>query len=148
MTKKKKQQSAWMVAQNYLARREYSRKELSKKLKTRKFTAHEIEQVLDELVKRGWQSDQRYCESFVRFRVMKGQGPRKIQYELQQKGVDSEIIASVLQLYDALWLQLCENVLSKKYVNRIPSSLDEKAKRYRFLTARGFPAELIRQVMG
>ncbi|HFB66628.1 MAG TPA: regulatory protein RecX [Aeromonadales bacterium] len=148
MTKIKKQSSAWMVAQSYLARREYSRKELSEKLTSREFAANEIERVLDELVKRGWQSDQRYCESFVRFRVMKGQGPRKIQYELQQKGVNSEIITSVLQLYDAQWLQLCENVLTKKYATTEPLSLDEKAKRYRFLNTRGFPADIIRQVMG
>lgn len=148
MTKTKKQQSAWMVAQRYLARREYSKNELFEKLNKREFPADEIEQVLDELIQRGWQSDQRYCESFVRFRVMKGQGPRKIHYELQQKGVNSEIITSVLQLYDAQWLQLCENVLMKKYAAIEPSSVDEKAKRYRFLNTRGFPADIIRQVMG
>lgn len=145
--KNKKTKSAWTIAQEILARREYSEYELSNKLVKKGYPNHEVEEVLSELQQRGWQSDERFCESYVRFRTQKGQGPLKIQYELSQKKVDPQIIANVLQMYDAQWVQLCENVLHKKYGSATEITFEEKAKRLRFLTSRGFPSEIIRQII-
>jgi len=141
------QKTAWMSAQAILSRREHSKFELYEKLSQKGFESSEIEKVVSELQHRGWQSDERFCEAFVRFRIQKGQGPQKIQFELKKKGVDLQIITSVLQMYDAQWLQLCENVLEKKYGDSGEISFEEKAKRLRFLNSRGFPTDIIRQIL-
>jgi len=137
----------WMSAQRFLARREHSRKELLQKLQAKEFPNNEIETVLYELAARGWQDDRKFCEAFIRFRVMKGQGPQKIIHELKTKAVDAAIIAEEMQMYDAQWLQLCENVARKKYGSEKVNSIEDRAKRYRFLSTRGFPSEIVKQVL-
>jgi len=107
---------------------------------------NEIETVLDELAARGWQDDRKFCEAFIRYRVLKGQGPQKIIHELKNKAVASEIISEEMQMYDAQWLQLCENVATKKYGSAKINSIEDRAKRFRFLSTRGFPSEIVKQV--
>jgi regulatory protein len=137
----------WMSAQRLLARREHSRKELKEKLQAREFELAEIETVLDELQQKGWQDDSKFCEAFIRYRVNKGQGPQKIIHELKSRGVDSHIISQQLQIYDAQWIQLCENVQHKKYGSVRTKTAEERARRYRFLSTRGFTAETVRQIL-
>jgi regulatory protein len=136
-----------MSAQRLLARREHSRKELLQKLQAKEYAENDIETVLNELANRGWQDDRKFCEAFIRFRVLKGQGPQKIIHELKNKGVATQIIAEEMQMYDAQWLQLCENVASKKYGSVKITSIEDRAKRFRFLSTRGFPSEIVRQVL-
>ncbi len=137
----------WMSAQRLLARREHSRTELHQKLVKKEFPKAEVETVLNELQQRGWQDDRKFCEAFIRYRVMKGQGPQKIIHELQIKGVSGNIISEEIQMYDAQWLQLCENVADKKYGSEPINSVEDKARRFRFLSTRGFSAEIIRQIL-
>ena len=63
------------VCMRLLSMREHSRLELCNKLKVKSFAQDEIQEVLDGLVNEGWQSDQRFAESFIRQRIHKGYGP-------------------------------------------------------------------------
>ncbi len=137
----------WMSAQRLLARREHSRKELQQKLSLKEYCFDDIEIVLNELEQRGWQDDRKFCEAFIRFRVLKGQGPQKIIHDLKLKAVNTQIIAEELKMYDAQWLQLCENVAKKKYGTEPIISVEDRARRFRFLSTRGFTSELIKQVL-
>ncbi len=147
MNQSEELENTWMSAQRLLARREHSRLELQQKLLKKKFSMVNIRIALEELTARGWLDDQKFCLSYVRYRVQRGQGPLKIIHELKLKGVAPHIIFEELQNYDAQWLQLCENVLEKKYAGKITPTLNEKAKRYRFLNTRGFPVEIISQLL-
>lgn len=121
-----------------LARREYSRLELFQRLRERntEATAEAIDAVLDRLQSDGLQDEQRFAEGYTRLRVMRGHGPRKIAYELQQKGIHSALVEMTLADHD--WQRLAEAALEKKFGPAQAHSWEERAKRMRFLQQRGF----------
>ncbi|VAW48835.1 Regulatory protein RecX, partial [hydrothermal vent metagenome] len=76
------------VAIDLLSRREHSSFELARKLAIRSFDALEIDEVLVKLRDEGLQSDVRFTEAYVYFRIQKGYGPIRIQADLKQRGID------------------------------------------------------------
>ncbi|BBB25123.1 regulatory protein RecX [Amphritea japonica] len=126
-----------------LARREHSRKELKEKLIARSELI-DLDIVLDELIERGYQSDQRFTESFIRMRASQGQGLIKIRFELQRKGVNSELIASAFEAAEIDWFELAADRYKRKYkAALLANDYKERAKRMRFMSQRGFNSEQI-----
>ena len=126
-----------------LARREHSRKELKEKLIARSELIN-LDLVLDELIERGYQSDQRFTESFIRMRSSQGQGMIKIRFELQRKGVDSELVAWAFEAADIDWFELAVDRYKRKYKAALAvDDYKERAKRMRFMSQRGFTSEQI-----
>ena len=82
-------------ALGYLARREHSRLELEKKLTPYAPTVEELSSMLDSLESCGFLSEERMVEQVVHIRRNRF-GSRRIVYELQQKGIDEELISAVL----------------------------------------------------
>ena len=136
------------VAVDLLSRREHSCHELRQKL-TAKFPDADIEAVLQYLQELNYQSDQRFAEVFARSRVQRGQGPIRIRRELQQRGVDGDLIASALEQLDTDWFALAAELLLRKFREPVSPALSreqqfkERAKRQRYLAYRGFPADAI-----
>jgi len=133
-----------------LARREYSRAELATRLQAKQVPADEIDVCLDELAEKGWQSDARFAASFIRTRVLRGQGQRRIENDLRQRGVDGEIIRAALDdvvEQEAIdWLELARDVLVRRF-DSPGQTPKERAKRERFLLGRGFDFEQIRYAL-
>ena len=126
------------AALDILTGREYSRHELAKKLQ-RKFDAHSsIDAVLDGLVADKLQCDRRYTEAFIRSRRMRGQGPLRIASDIRQKGINKELLSSVLAEMEIDWFSVVAEVNRRKYGLERPQDPAEKAKRVRFLQSRGF----------
>lgn len=126
-----------------LARREHSQQELRDKLALRGFDRRQTQWVVDGLIRQGWQSDQRFAESYARYRIRKGFGPRIIDYELQRHGIQAiDLDAVLLDLLDD-WLTLLKQVYSKKYAENGALTPAEWIKRSRFLLQRGFSGEMI-----
>ena len=158
------------VALAALARRDHSRDELDRKLRrafrpgkaasTPEFTeerldgnadadgesvrAIEICQVLDRLQARGLLSDQRMAQSLVRTRSPR-YGRRRIQQELERRGVDRTTIAQSLP-NSAEELQRARAIWNRKF-GVLPQSGLERARQSRFLAARGFDASVIARVL-
>ncbi|MDP2226582.1 MAG: regulatory protein RecX, partial [Moraxellaceae bacterium] len=86
-----------------LTLREHSRFELQQKLVAFGGDEEAIERLLDELVERNLQSDQRFAEAFVRSRITRGQGPRVIAAELRTRGLESELAAASMAAEDQQW---------------------------------------------
>ncbi len=133
-----------------LARREYSRAELRLRLTRKGYAADEIETCLDTLAEQGLQSDARFAESFVRSRVMRGQGPIRIRGELFQRGIDKSLardaIEAVVEQERIDWFALAEQTLSRRFST--PGAIPkERARRERFLASRGFDFEQIRHAL-
>jgi regulatory protein len=126
-----------------LARRDHSRKELLNKLTGKGFDREDVSAVIDELSQQGWQDDQRYARNYARYRMQKGYGPVRIEYELRQNGVDEIDLDAVLQESDNSWMDLLEQVYNKKYNHKKNLDRNEWAKRSRFLLHRGFTGEMI-----
>jgi regulatory protein len=135
------------IAVELLARREHSRRELTRKLATRGFPAAIIEPVLDELERSGALADGRFTDSFVRSRVAKGQGPQRIRAELAQRGIAATDADEVLRGADVDWLETIRAVRRKRFGSELPRDYAERARQARFLQYRGFNSEQIRAAL-
>jgi len=87
-----------------LAGREYSRLELTNKL-SRRFSAEVADAVVEELVDLKVLDDERYGEAFCRSRVERGYGPGYVARELEQNGLDAELIDTLLEPYQDQWFE-------------------------------------------
>ena len=103
--------------------------------------------VLDDLSALGLQSEERFCDAFVRSRVQRGQGPMKIRNDLRSRGVSERYIDQWLTFPTCYWLDQVRAVRAKKFGNCAPTDEKERARQVRFLAQRGFPADVIYSVV-
>ena len=127
-----------------LSRREHSQQELLDKLAIKGFDRTETQLIVDDLAAQGWQSNQRFAESYSRYRIKKGFGPIKITCELQQRGIDECDLDEVLMDLADGWGEILEQVYVKKYPDDKVLTNKEWLKRNRFLQQRGFSGEMIK----
>lgn len=126
-----------------LARRDYSQHEIRDKLASKTSQPELIDEILNELTARNWQSDTRFTENFVSFRAAKGVGPLKILQELHLKGIDETQAKAMIygEQYD--WHAKALTALVKKFKQKENDQLKQK----RFLLSRGFPYDIIHDVV-
>ncbi len=139
-----------LAAMNLLARREHSALELREKL-LKRFGRDEgdvdIGAVLNRLAEQGLQSDERFTEAFITSRERQGKGPLRIEQELRQKGVRDGLIFQYLDESDECWLNLAQEVRSKRFGDGPIQTPREKARQMRFLQYRGFSHEQVREAI-
>jgi regulatory protein len=128
-----------------LGRREHSRQELRAKLQPFAEDPHELDMLLDELEKRGWLSEARFVEQLTTTRRRKF-GAARIVHELRKKGVSDDAISAAQVQLKAGEMEAARAVWKKKF-GKLPRSLQERGKQTRFLASRGFPAEVVHQVL-
>ena len=133
-------------ALNYLARREYTRNEMVRKLAPYSEDKSEVDALLDDFAQRGWLSETRFVAMVVRARQGK-YGSRRIAHELREKGVSEEAINAALPGVRENELETARAVWTKKF-GILPADAKERAKQMRFLAGRGFSQELIGKVLG
>jgi regulatory protein len=130
-------------ALGYLARREYSRQELHRKLEPYAREGDDLDALLEDFLRHGWLSDQRFAEQFVHARKNR-YGRLKVVHELRRKGVPEAVAdEAVSGLND---LEAASIVWQKKF-GRVPESQEEWVRQARFLQSRGFGFEEIRKVL-
>ncbi|HAT6979005.1 TPA: recombination regulator RecX [Legionella pneumophila] len=129
-----------------LSRREHCAMELCDKLKQKGFNLNDVQNALHECQRLGYQSDERYVESYIRARIHQGYGPLKIIQELKNKGVDPELIQSVLQEERDNWVDYALRAWEKKFKRQDDFSYSEMQKQQRFLLYRGFDRDVISKV--
>jgi len=125
-------------AMDYLARREYGRRELETKLSKAGFDPQVAIDAVRQLRRDGLQDDRRFADSFARSRINQGKGPARILLELSQRGIESLLIEDVLAELSVDWIALAREVRHKKFGRAQPEDFREKAKQMRFLQYRGF----------
>lgn len=133
-------------ALRFLARREHSRFELRRKLAGRGHEANVLEGVLAELVNAGLQSDARFAESYVRSAIARGQGPVKVRVDLQARGIDAERADEALDI-GVDWPRFAHAARVKRFGEQPPRDRAAWARQARFLTRRGYPADVIAQAL-
>jgi len=129
------------MALRYLARRDYSCLELTRKLVQRGVAEELAENVVQRLGEAGLVSDERFAEVFARSRVNSAYGPMRIRAELRQRGVTDALIASALQPFEEDWHELARDWVARRH----RGALDRKAEArlYRGGTQRGFSHDQI-----
>lgn len=123
-------------AYRLLGRREYSIFELDRRLRQKWPEAEGIGDLIAALSEEDLVSDERYTESFVRFRVQRFQGPLKIKAALRAKGVSDSLISQELDARAEEWPELAAQWLERQHPGEI--DFDAKKKYYRRLMSRGF----------
>lgn len=106
--------------------------------------AAEVDEVLDWLQAQRYQSDERFIESRLNSRAPR-LGLSRIRQELSRHGVelDSETVRTLRQNE----VQRAREVWRKRF-GQPPADPRERARQMRFLAARGFSGEVVRQVLG
>lgn len=128
-----------------LARREYSRLELERKLAFFTESAEEIAKLLEDFERRGWLSESRVVEQVLASRRRRF-GAQRIAHELREKGLSEAAIASAqLQLKESE-LETARAVWMKKFGD-LPANARDKARQMRFLQGRGFSLDIIRRLL-
>ena len=139
-----------------LARREWSRetlraKLLSVQLSTRRedtapLDVQAVDALLEDFATRGWLSDKRYAEALVRSRQDR-YGKTAIARRLKQAGVSDEVADQALVVMDSDHeYQTAMTLLNRKF-RGLPADDKDKARRVRFLQARGFSLNLAYRIM-
>ena len=146
MSKLASNNTAKATAVRLLSRRDHSVFELERKLRLREFPQDEIDNALEDLVKRDYLSDERFSESYIHIRQQKGFGPIRISVELNERGVDERIYQSYLRPSSKLWTEALEQTYQTKYRGAPIKDYKDKAKRIRFLQYRGYSLDNIHQV--
>ena len=122
---------------NRLARREHSRVELNRKLKTfhPELAQRERIELLDQLVASNLQSDLRFAEMLIRSRLFRGQGRRRIEQELTQHAIDPHDVSHFFDQAEDSESDRCLAALKKWMRGKRDPTRD---KALRFLASRGF----------
>ena len=132
-----------------LSRREYSRLELERKLARYASEPGELAQVLDELQVKGFIDARRVLES-VLHRRSAGLGVARIRQELNDKGLDANVVRDAVAGLQTSELERAFCVWRKKFGNHhseLAPDAAERARQMRFLASRGFSGDTIRRVM-
>lgn len=128
-----------------LARREYSRAELERKLAPHAESAEQLRALLDRLVETGLLSNERFAQSVVHRRAST-RGAAVIRHELRAHGIADEAVAGHLASLQKSEFERARALWSRRFGSP-PESLAERARQSRFLLARGFSADVVRRVV-
>ena len=132
-------------ALRYLSAREHSRAELERKLAAHEEEPGQLAKVLDDLLAKGFISEQRVVESVINRRAPR-MGSLRIKHELQSKGLAPEAVNEAVATLKTTELERAREVWRKKF-GAPPSDAAERGKQMRFLASRGFGAEGLRRVV-
>src|SRR5210317_1246304 len=130
-------------AMDFLARRDYGKAELIRKMADKGYLRRLVEQEVQKLADEGLQSDDRFAEAFVQSRINQGKGPVRIRLDLGQRGVSEPTIELAIEEADPDWRALAREQRDKKFGGSAPSDFKEKARQMRFLQYRGFEQDQI-----
>ncbi|BBJ27514.1 regulatory protein RecX [Athalassotoga saccharophila] len=98
MEKQKNLDNARKDAFRLIKIRARSEHELYTRLKEKGYSQEILDQVIDELKKKGFLDDLKFAKLFASDQIeLKFKGPKYIEYELKNFGVKEEIIASVIK---------------------------------------------------
>ena len=131
--------------------------ELREKLRDKGFPPDTIDEVTRWLEERGYLDDRSYAENLARvLAVNRLWGNFKIRLSLREKGIPPAFIEEALQAVrrDLGEREAMEKYMQKKYgktgeadINSKEFTLGERHRLFRSLSSRGFPRELIMEII-
>ena len=141
--------SARDKALHYLGRFSRTERQVADYLKRKEFPPSEISETISYLRESGFLNDTVFAESFIRSKIIHGDGPIKIKQMLFQKGIASTTSEALLREHYPIELQLeaAKNLLISR-ISKRPGSTPKGSERERFIrfvASRGFPLYVIIQ---
>lgn len=143
---KKELERAKAIAYRMLAVRWRSTGEIIRKLKTKGIAPLIIEQTIAQLSEYEYLNDNRFARLWVENRNrLKPMGKRRLQQELAEKGVSTQIIGQILsEIESGDEETLARSLVEKKLIRN--GELNQK-KMEQFLLRRGFSPGVVRKVL-
>ncbi len=129
-----------------LARREYARAELARKLAPHAESSEAVVALLDDLESRRLLSDERYAEMRVNARSARYGNARLIK-ELRASGVDAVVVDKALAEVEDEFLRAREVWQRKFGANMPPVDASDHVRQANFLMRRGFSGDIIRRLL-
>ena len=130
----------------YCAYQERCHREVKEKLYGYGLRKTEVEEILSYLIEENYLNEERFAVQFAggKFRI-KQWGKKKIQYELQQKGISIFLIKLALQqIGDEAYLSTLNKLAQQKWISlKKEQYLVRQAKTYAFLVQKGYESALI-----
>ncbi|MGH8067074.1 MAG: regulatory protein RecX [Candidatus Entotheonellia bacterium] len=134
-------------AYRLLAYRSRTSSELRDRLQRRGYTAPIIDEVLCQLASDGYIDDHKIALDWARYRLQaKPLGRRRLSWELQKRGIPSELVEEVLrEVYREFdEITLAEQVARKRLGSKeLPRSPRERQRYARYLFSLGFEADTV-----
>lgn len=128
-----------------LGRREHSRSELERKLKPRAASREALDALLEDLAAKNQLSEARFAEARAEVLARK-YGTARIRLDLRARGIPAEQAGAAASAAGDELVR-ARAILERRY--RTPAgSREERARRTRFLAARGFSHDTIRKALG
>ena len=137
---------AYNKSLDFLSYREHSELELKNKLLKKSFESSLIYEVIDKLVAKKLVNNERFADAYVSSRKRKGFGPKKIFFELQQRGIEESISNKAIFNDSNDWCTLAQKVFLKKFKNGVSTDFKEKSKQQNFMISRGFRFQEIESI--
>ena len=103
---------------------------------------HAITHIISKLLEQGYLSNERFLQSFIGSRCVRGYGPLRIAQDLRQKGFSADEAETALSQYQNVFQDKLEFAFRKKFKQK-PEDLKEKQRCIRFLLNRGFDYQAI-----
>lgn len=132
-------------ALRYLAAREHSRVELTRKLAPHAESPDQVAQVLDELEQKGWLSAERFAESMLH-RKSARYGAARLKAELAQHQLPADVAHAATQSLRDTEFARAHALWARRFGEPAQTPQD-KARQMRFLLGRGFAADVVRRVI-
>ena len=145
------QKKALNSALRILTPRDHSKYELVRKLKQRGFSREDIDDAIASCERFDYINDERTAQVYIRQLKRKGYGKKRIQLELNKKGLEGTRIQGILDesVSGADEREGAERIIKKniKRFEREKDALKRRDKIYRFLHSRGFSQGVIAEIL-
>lgn len=123
-------------------------RQTTEKLESLEYDAVIIDKTIEFLKLYGYLDDLQYAKDFIRSRIkQKKHGRYKIAYDLMHRGIKKCISEPLLEAYEEEEYKGALALYHKKAKGKEAKSNQEKAKITRYLQGRGYPFEIIKQVI-
>lgn len=130
----------------YLETSEYCGSEIRFKLKHNDFADDMIDKVVEELYQNRYLDDRRYAEAYIRS-YCRSKGRRLIEYELEYKKIDHEVIADAIDTvfrdenYDED--KIIADIIRKRYSSADLSDIKVKSRIISYFSRKGFDLDKV-----
>lgn len=142
---------AKLRAMNLLKNREYTTHQLRAKLKAGFYPEKVIDEALEYVASFHYTDDLRYAVDFISCYENRRSG-RRINQDLQAKGIDRDIIAQAWQEWESKGgkqdeQEMIARLLEKKHFDPRTANFKEQQRMYAFLMRKGFQNDQIRRAI-
>lgn len=137
------------AALKILSSRWRSKKEIGEKLKDKGFEEGTREETISWLKELGYTDDEKFGYQWAKYKIEnRSYGLIRISYELNKKGVDRQIITTIVdRLRDEFDERKIAMAAAEKKVKGMQKSQSALRKIYGYLTRKGFPSAIVIDVM-